>query len=176
MEKLEALLGVGLVARAEDFTKSTKNFTSWNGPPFQSKRPISWRLIAFMNYPYLIAEISWSSGSLLSDRWWTTVRSAVAACHFASPSSRGGEPTTCCNICGSMQCLCSLARAAWCGMDCFWPHESSTNQKEGHNIRICFFLQVHPPCINKKYIYEWSLIKERAEGLCRLLILVLGTM
>ena len=66
VEKLEALLGVRLGLSENSARKISRvEIRHFN------QRPISWRLIAFMNYPYLLAEISWSSGSLLSDRSWT---------------------------------------------------------------------------------------------------------
>lgn len=74
-----------------------------------------------------------------------TVRSAVAACHFASPSSRWAEPTTCCNICGSMQCLCSLARAfLGAGWDGFGQMNHQQIEKRSIIYAYVFFYRCTP--------------------------------
>ena len=123
---------------------STKNFTSWNGPPFQSNVPISWRLIAFMNYPYLIAEISWSSGSLLSDRWWTNDQVCSGSVPFRFSKLKRGWTNYLLQHMRQHAVLVFLGASRLVRDGWFWPNESPTNQKEGHNIRICFFYRCTP--------------------------------
>lgn len=110
-----------------------------------NQRLISWRLIAFMNYPYLIAEISWSSGSLLSDRWWTNDQVCSGSVPFRFSKLKRGWTNYLRQHMRQHAVLVFLGASRlvrwWEG---FWPHESSTNQKEGHDIRICFFYRCTP--------------------------------
>ena len=91
--------------------------TAWNWKGWTQHQEISLKdFVDFSNfpslsayclitYPYLspISPIILYVLSLLIN----LIRAAVAACHLPSPSSRGGSSPWC-NICGSMQCLCSL--------------------------------------------------------------------
>lgn len=148
VEKLEALLGVGLGPRIS--RKARKISRVEMARHFKANVPISWRLIAFMNHPYLIQpEISWSSGSLwppIVDEPNRQVCSGSVPFRF-SKFKMGWTNYLLQHMRQHAVLVFLGASLPWCGMGWFWPNESSTNRKEEHNIRICFFLQVHPPIV-----------------------------
>lgn len=144
---------------------SARDFTSWT-PPFQSNVPISWRLIAFMNYPYLIMEISWSSGSLLSDRWWTNEQVCSGSVPFRFSKFERGWTNYLRQHMRQHAVLVFLgASLPWCGMG--WMVFGHMNYKQIEKRSIIYayvFFTGAPPnsiCINEKYIYVWSLIQKK---------------